>query len=158
MGFDNTAERERFYREMQPYFDEGIIRVICSGDHYCIFALGEVAYVAGYFLYEDDPEAKDCPKGFFLNHKVALKIVNDPKYIYLIIASLFEEADKNHKALFFFPEEKLPVWKNWIAANKARGKTNIDPKFEKRLIEAANNPSGSSKLSFWDEIRYRRKK
>lgn len=119
-------ERDLFYQNLQPYFEQGMLREVYSNEHFTILSVGERVYVACPYIMLDN-----MPYGIHVNEKGLRVIANDNMRIYSMSLDLLNNIEKYQELLFVFSEDRLDFWKKWIAENKNVNKINY--KFEEEL-------------------------
>lgn len=98
-----------FYQKIQPYFDEGILRMVYEAECLVIFAFGEICYIACPFVMVNNE-----PSGLYVSSKVIRELVSNNRYIFPLMKKIFGDIQKYQSLFYNFPEDKIDIWKVWI--------------------------------------------
>lgn len=121
-----------FYKKMQPYFDNGILREICNTDDFSVMRLGEIIYVAcPYLLLADEPY------GIYLDQDLLRKYMKDRSAFYSLVREVINDLTKYKKIFFYFSIEDIDPYKQWIKDNAHA--IRYDNDFEAELKELSKN-------------------
>lgn len=125
-------EKNLFYKKMRPYFDNGILREICSTDDFSVMSLGEIYYVACPFSL-----LADEPYGIYMNQNVLRKIMKDVSEFYATLQDIINDLANCKKIFFYFSIEDINLYKQWIKENAHAIRYDYD--FEAELKELSKN-------------------
>lgn len=121
-------DKDLFYRQMQPYFEQGLVREVYSSDDVCILAFGELCYVACPYIL-----ANNQPFGIYTNHNFMKKLVDKNRLIYPLVEEVCHDVNAMERLVYNFPIEKIDFWKKWIEDFNIKGISEIDHQLEEQI-------------------------
>lgn len=130
-------DKEKFYEQMQPYFEQGLVREIYSSDHLCMLCFGELCYVACPYVFLDN-----APFGVYVTHNSMRKLAQKNRLIYPYVNEVISDLSVGKNMFYDFPIDKIDVWKKWIADTRLTAKPKIDHQLEFELSGMSKRKSG----------------
>ena len=123
-----------FKKNMNPYINAGLVRVVARNRHFAVISIGERVYaVCPYELCYSWSAA-----GLRIIETADIKdFVKKPKDIYPFMSALFNNLEKCKSVLCCFSEADIDTWKKWTNDN---GHINfMDSDFENWLTLYTSN-------------------
>ena len=135
-----SIDREKFYRDMEKFFTEGLVREIYSDDKICICNMANQVYAA--FCYLDIGFGQVC---FVERSSVMKQLVEKPEELLFVIKACLKDRklssriDKMDKKMY----DKLKYFK---ALRDVEGpSSDIDFDFEAEMMELSKSKQGMSR-------------
>ena len=141
MGIFNS-NKTKFYQQIQPYIDCGVLRPVYSGKYMCILSVGDFYYVACPYLMPggNKPIAIKMPSSDYVR-----KYVYDEKRFLDFVKFIVNDLQKNKVLIAFFPLELLDTWKSSIAQKREKHGNAVsplmDPELEAELVAFSKSHS-----------------
>jgi len=85
------------------------------------------------FYQKIKPYVDESLVGIYGTETILKKIVAAERYIYPLLKEALSDVKKHRGSLYFFREDKLESFQKWVAENRAKGITVMDPKLEEEL-------------------------
>lgn len=131
--------KEKFYEKMNPYFEQGLMREVYSGENASILSVGELFYIACPL---DILSTKGEPFGVYFTNDGLKKITDNNAYLYSVLYILLDDMKNQQSRFYPFAADKVDFWKSWINERKKTFKSLIDYSFEQELNKSVKSKGG----------------
>ncbi len=129
-------KKKKFYKMLEPYFQQGLVREIYSSNDACVLSVGEIYYVVCPYLIIDN-----IPLGLKLSQDHIKEVIEDKELFDLVIENVFNDFDKKKDMVFPFSKGDLESYKEWIKECKTDGISEVDYNFEEELAQMSKGKS-----------------
>lgn len=124
------AAKQDFLERVKPYQDENMLRMVYSGNHFAICALGELTYVVFPYML-----SSEGPIGMYTSHGMFEKLVARERYVYALFKELMKDVKRYADIIYDLSLDNMDYWRKWINKKQKEVTSNIDLELESKLLK-----------------------